>query len=96
MVIATTRPARQPIEMNDTASTMTSASISASANSLIASVTTAGWSEICSTETPTGSVASKCGKRRVDVLADGRDVEALRHDDADLDRVLAVEAVLAA
>ena len=47
MVIATTRPARQPIEMNETISTMASASISASANSSMASVTTAGWSEIC-------------------------------------------------
>ena len=35
------------------------------------------------------------GQGRVDVLADAGDVEARRHDDADLDRVLAVEAVLA-
>ena len=42
MVIATTRPARQPIDMNETISTMASASISASANSSTASVTTSG------------------------------------------------------
>ena len=52
MAMAITRPERQPIDSSETASTMSSASPSASMNSLTASLTTWGWSEIWSTDTP--------------------------------------------
>ncbi|MNT34896.1 hypothetical protein D3C72_1708990 [compost metagenome] len=52
MVMAITRPERQPIDRKETTSTIISASPSAFMNSPTASVTTSGWLEIWSTTTP--------------------------------------------
>ncbi len=54
----TTSPARMPRLMKLTASTMTTASTSASVNPPTACSTCLGWSDTRWTPTPTGSVAS--------------------------------------
>ena len=90
--IATMTPVRTPRLMNDTTSTMASASSSEEMNSSNDLSTTSGWLATRCTVMPTGRPASTSAIALLERLAQGLHVAARRHDDAQADHRLALEA----
>ena len=90
--IATTAPARRPRLTRLTASTMATASHSASMNSSTACSTVTGWSATSVGSIPTGRFAVISAMASRDVAPERQDVAALAHGDGEPDGVLSVDA----
>ena len=89
---ATIRPARPPSATKLTTRMIAIACQSDTMNSLMAVSTTCGWFATSTGVMPTGRSAVMRADRRLDVLAQRKDVAAVAHGDGEADRRLAVDA----
>ena len=89
---ATTAPARRPRLTRLTASTMATASHSASMNSSTACSTVTGWSATSVGSIPTGRFAVISVMACCDVAPESQDVAAFAHGDGEPDALMSIDA----